>query len=67
MKLRDILNKFTNSDFLLTINGVCNEWYGGVDELKHEEYYKNYSNKKVVSMAILMTNMYPELCITIAE
>lgn len=65
MRLRDVLNKFINRDFLLTINGVCDEWYGGVEELKEEEYYKKYRDKKVISMAILSTNMTPELIIEI--
>lgn len=65
MKLREVLNKFSNSSFLLTINGVCDEWYGGVEELKKEEYYKEYRDKNVQSMAILTTNETPELIITI--
>lgn len=65
MRLRDVLNKFTNSSFLLTINGVCDEWYGGVEELKKEEYYKEYRDKTVKSMAILSTNDKPELIIRI--
>ena len=67
MRLRDVLNKFTNSAWLLTINGVCDEWYGGVEELKDQDYYKDYRDKKVISMAILTTNEMPELCITIEE
>lgn len=67
MRLRDILNKFTNSSWLLTINGVCDEWYGGVEELKEEDYYKKYRDKKVLSMAILSTNEVPELMITIED
>lgn len=67
MKLGIILNKFTNSDFLLTINGICDEWYGGAAELKAQSYYKEYRDKKVISMAILETNNMPELCIHIAE
>lgn len=65
MRLRDVLNKFTNSSFLLTINGVCDEWYGGVEELKKEAYYKEYRDKTVKSMAILSTNDKPELIIRI--
>ena len=65
MRLRDVLNKFTNDNFLLTINGVCDEWYGGVEALKNEAYYKDYRNKKVESMAILLTNDTPELIIRI--
>lgn len=67
MKLRDVLNKFTDSSFLLTINGVCDEWYGGVEKLKGEDYYKNYRDKKVISMAILSTNELPELIIRIED
>lgn len=67
MKLKEVLNKFTNDSWLLTINSVCDEWYGGVEELKKEDYYKNYKEKKVIEMAILSTNCMPELCITIEE
>lgn len=67
MRLRDVLNKFTNSAWLLTINGVCDEWYGGVEKLKEQDYYKDYRDKKVIRMSILMTNEMPELCITIEE
>ena len=67
MRLRDVLNKFTNSAWLLTINGVCDEWYGDVEELKEQDYYKDYRDKKVISMAIITTNELPELCITIEE
>lgn len=27
MKLKDLLNRISNDDFLLTINGVCTDWY----------------------------------------
>lgn len=67
MKLKDVLNKFSNPAFLLTINGVCDEWYCGVEELKKEPYYKKYKDKKVLSMAILSTNLTPELIIKIEE
>lgn len=68
MRLRDVLNQFKNScDFLLTINGVCDEWMCGVHELPKEDYYKKYMNRRVRGMAILMTNFEPELCINIEE
>lgn len=67
MRLRDLLNKFTNTSFLLTINGVCDEWYGGVAELKKEDYYKKYRDKRIKSLAILSTNDMPELLITIED
>ena len=68
MKLKEVLNKFTNADFLLTVNGWCNElsFYEYEDE-KKEEYWKKYKDKNVVSMAIITTNERPELCIKIEE
>ena len=67
MKLKDLINKFTNSCFLLTINGVCDEWMNGIEELPKESYYHKYKDKKVLSMAILTTNETPELIIRIEE
>lgn len=67
MKLKDLLNKFTNDNFLLTINGICTEWYGGSSGLPHEDYYIKYRDKKVIGIAIISTNMMPELCITIED
>lgn len=67
MKLRTLLNKFTNSFFLLTIDGVCEEWYGGVEKIKKEDYYKKYRDKKVLEISILTTNMQPELRIRIEK
>lgn len=68
MKLKEVLNKFTNADFLLTVNGWCNElsFYEYEDE-KKEEYWKKYKDKNVISMAIITTNERPELCIKIEE
>lgn len=67
MKLKTLLNKFTNSSWLLTINGVCDEWYGGAEELKKEDYYEKYKDKNVLSIAVLSTNGMPEFLITIEE
>lgn len=66
MRLQELLNKFTNANFLLTVNGLCCElsFYEYENE-KKEEYWKKYKNKKVLSMAIITTNEAPELCITI--
>lgn len=68
MKLQELLNKFTNEDFLITVNGWCEElsFYEYENE-KKEEYWKKFKNKKVLSMAILTTNGRPELNITIEE
>lgn len=68
MRLEEILNKFTNSDFLITVNGWCDElsFYEYEDE-KKEEYWSDFKDKEVLSMSILTTNESPELCITIEE
>lgn len=65
MKLKDVLNKVTNNSFFLTISGVCNEWYGGVEDFKKTDYYKKYKNKIVKEMILFSTNSTPELCIVI--
>lgn len=68
MRLQEVLNKFTNKDFLITVNGWCDElsFYEYEDE-KKMDYWKEYKDKKIKSMAILTTNGRPELCITIEE
>ncbi len=66
MRLQEVLNKFTNDDFLLTVNGLCDEMpFRRCEDEKKEEYWKKYKDKKVVHMAILETNGIPELCIDI--
>ena len=68
MKLQEVLNKFTNDDFLLTVNGWCDELpFSEYENEKKEEYWKKYRDKKVKSLAILTTNGMPELCIMIEE
>lgn len=68
MRLEDVLNKFTNTDFLISVNGWCDELpFTEYQEERKEEYFKKYKDKKVLSLALLMTNYRPELCITIEE
>ena len=64
MKLQELLNKFTNTDFLLTVDGWCEElpFYEYENEKKQEDWEK-YKNKKVVSLALLTTNEVPELIV----
>lgn len=68
MKLQEVLNKFTNQDFLLTVKGWCDElpFYEYENE-KAEAYWEKYKNKKVKSMAILTTNDRPELIVNIED
>lgn len=65
MKLESIVSKFINSDFLLTVNGICNEWYGGIEELPGQDYYDEYKDCEVKSFSIITTNDVPELIIDI--
>ncbi len=68
MRLRDVMNQFKNSSlFLLTINEVCDEYYGDIEELMKEDYCKKYLDCKVRGMSIMMTNFMPELLIKIEE
>ena len=68
MKLKEVLNKFSNSSFLVTVDGLWDElpFHQYEDEQK-EEYWKQYKDKKVKSMAILTTNGRPELCIRLDD
>ena len=68
MKLQEFLNKFTNDYFLLSVNGLCDELYfWEYEEMKLDDYWKDYKNKKIKGISILMTNDMPELCIEIEE
>lgn len=68
MRLQELLNKFTNVDFLISVSGWCEElpFYEYQSE-KQEEYWKEFKDKKVKYMAILTTNGVPELCIMLEE
>lgn len=68
MRLQELLDNFTNCEFLLTVNGLCEElsFYDYEDE-KKEDYWEKQKDKKVLNMAILTTNGMPEFCITIEE
>ena len=68
MRLQELLDTFTNCEFLLTVNGWCDELsFYEYEYEKEEDYWEKYKDKKVKSMAILTTNEMPELCITIEE
>ena len=70
MRLEDVLNKFSNDDFLISVNGWCSEMGFWEYEAEKEEFNSGYwyfKDREVLSMSILMTNEMPELCITIEE
>ncbi|WP_405308745.1 hypothetical protein [Methanobrevibacter sp.] len=68
MKLSEVLNKFKNDAFLLTVNGWCDELpFSEYEDEKKQEYWKNYRDCKVISMYILTTNDRPELIIDIEK
>ena len=67
MKLYELLSLYTNDNFYISINGLCEEWAEGVEALKNEPYFEEYRNKKVTSLAILDTNNRPELCIEVSN
>lgn len=63
MKLQELLNKISNTDFLLTVPGLCDKfdfyYYG---DLK-KSYWKEYKDTKIEHFAILRTSKFPELFI----
>lgn len=64
MRLQEFLNKFTNEDFLITVDGWCEELpFSSYEEEKKADYWKKYKDRKIASMAILTTNGEPELII----
>lgn len=64
MRLKEVLDKFSNADFVLTVDGLCDElsFYEYQNE-KKEKYWEIYENREIRSMAILTTNGQPELYI----
>jgi vacuolar-type H+-ATPase subunit I/STV1 len=67
MRLQEVLNKFTNTSFLLSVEGWCDELpFDEYEQEKKQDYWKKYRDRKVLSMALITTNDQPELCIHIA-
>lgn len=69
MKLKDVLEKFGDSLFLLTVNGLCEEMpFYEYDSEKESDYWKEYGDKEVIKMDILSSlNGKAELIITVSE
>lgn len=68
MKLQEFLNKFTNHDFLVTVDGLWDEMpFWEYEDEKKCKYWQEYKNREIKSFAILTTNEQPELCIRLKE
>lgn len=64
MKLQTFLNKFTNDNFMITVDGWCDEmWFSEYENEKTMDYWKMFKDREIKSFAILTTNEKPELCI----
>lgn len=68
MKLYEILDRFSNEDFLISVNGWCSEMsFSEYQAQKEYVYWDDFKDKEVISMSILSTNGSPELCVKIEE
>ena len=68
MRLQELLNKFTNANFLLSVEGLCEELsFFEYEEEKKKEYWKKYKNRKIKNLILITTNHKPELCIELEE
>lgn len=68
MRLQEVLNKFNDTGFVITVKGLCDEMpFCEYEREKKEDYWKKYKDKKVLKMSILMTDGVPELCINIED
>ena len=48
MRLQEVLNKFTNTDFLLSVNGLCDEIpFDEYENEKKEDYWRKYKDRRV--------------------
>ena len=64
MKLQEVLDKFFNSMFLITVDDWCCELpFSEYESEKKEPYWDEFKNKKVKAMSIIKTNSMPELVI----
>lgn len=65
MKLAELINKCNNVG-CITISGLCNEYYDGIEELKKEDCYKKARDRKVLDISITINgHMRPELMVEI--
>lgn len=68
MRLQEILNKFSGSNFNLSVRGMCKGIpFWAYDDLKKKDCWRKYKNRKVKCLDITTSNGWPELCITVEE
>lgn len=66
MRLQELLDKIVNINFLLTVDGFCDEFpFWRFDELKQEDSWDNYKDRVVKSIQILEADSMPELWISL--
>ncbi len=65
MRLRDIVNKLNAAD-AISIAGLCDEYYEGVEQLKKESWYRKARDRRVTEISVLINgHMRPEIWINI--
>lgn len=68
MRVQELLNKFSNDNFLITVDGWCEELsFCEYEDEKKQTYWEQFKNRKIASLAILTTNERPELCISLEK
>lgn len=68
MRLQELLNKFSNNQFVLTVDGWCDEMpFGKYPEEQKQDYWKKYKYRKVKSLAIIVSNGSPEFLISLEK
>ncbi len=68
MKLKKLVNKLgTNIEARITILDVCEDYSGGVENLKEEKFYQENRDRKIEYVDILNEGKLPELVIALEE
>lgn len=68
MRVQELLNKFTNAEFILSVDGWCDELpFSEYENEKKADYWKEFKDRKIKSLAIITTNERPELCLTLED
>lgn len=68
MKLNTLLNKISNNNFLLTVEGLFDEMpFREYEAEKKQPYWKDYKDRDIEDIMILTTNDKPELYISLKD